>query len=153
DMRHLLDNYIQADDAVKISPFEDISLLDLIESDLFQTLNDLPQSVRSNPEAVAEIIENNVRSKIIKDHLLDPIYYEKISQLLNELIAERKRGVLAYQDYLKKIAELAQKANKGKDDDLPKRIDTQGKRAIYNYLEQNEELAVACEGAIQYLKQ
>src|SRR5690606_25875387 len=31
DMRHLLDNYIQADDAVKISPFDDISLLDLIE--------------------------------------------------------------------------------------------------------------------------
>lgn len=150
DMRHLLDNYIQAEDAVKISPFDNISLLDLMESDLFQVLNGLPESVRGNQEAVAEIIENNVRSKIIKDHLLDPVYYDKISFLLNELIAERKRGVLSYQQYLIKIAELAARANKGKDDDLPKSIDTQGKRAIYNYLENDEQLTIACETAARY---
>ncbi|MXN90933.1 HsdR family type I site-specific deoxyribonuclease [Flavobacterium sp. Sd200] len=150
DMRHLLDNYIQAEDAVKISPFDDISLLDLMESDLFKVLEELAESVRGNQEAVAEIIENNVRSKIIKDHLLDPVYYDKISFLLNELIAERKRGVLSYQQYLKKIAELAAKANKGKDDNLPKTINTQGKRAIYNYLENDEQLAIACETAAQY---
>jgi type I restriction enzyme R subunit len=30
DMRHLIDNYIQADDPAKISNFDDISLLELI---------------------------------------------------------------------------------------------------------------------------
>ncbi len=30
DMRHLIDNYIEADEARKISPFDDVSLLDLI---------------------------------------------------------------------------------------------------------------------------
>jgi len=33
--------------------------------------------VKNNKNAVAETIENNVRSKIIKEHLNDPAYYQK----------------------------------------------------------------------------
>jgi predicted metal-dependent hydrolase len=42
--------------------------------------------VQGNKDAVAETIENNVRSKIIKEHLNDPAYYDKMSALLDEII-------------------------------------------------------------------
>lgn len=46
--------------------------------------------LKSNKDAVAEIMENNVRSKIIKEHLTDPACYEKMSAFLDEIIAARK---------------------------------------------------------------
>jgi hypothetical protein len=38
--------------------------------------------LKGNKDAIAETIENNVRRKIIKEHLNDPAYYEKMSALL-----------------------------------------------------------------------
>ena len=46
--------------------------------------------LKGNKNAIAETIENNVRSKIIKEHLNDPAYYEKMSGLLDEEKAVRK---------------------------------------------------------------
>jgi type I restriction enzyme R subunit len=152
DMRFLIDHYIQAEDAKKVSPFDDISLLELIESDLDKAINSLPESIRSDHEAVAEIIENNVRSRLIETHLLDPKYFEKMSTLLLELIAERKRGALRYQEYLKKMADFIKTVNNGRTDDLPRSLNTRGKIAIYHILE-DEPLALACEEAVQYHKQ
>ena len=40
-----------------------------------------------NKEAVAETIENNVRSKITKERVADPAFYNKMSTLLDEIIA------------------------------------------------------------------
>lgn len=84
DMRHLLDTYIQASDPRKISPFDDMPLLDVIvKSGIAAAIGNLPEGLRGNKEAVAETIENNVRSKIIKEHLNDPAYYDRMSVLLN----------------------------------------------------------------------
>jgi type I restriction enzyme R subunit len=152
DMRFLIDHYIQADDAKKVSPFDNISLLELLESDLDKAISSLPESIRSNEEAVAEAIENNVRSRLIEAHLLDPKYFEKMSALLHELIEERKRGVLKYKEYMAKMVELVKSVNKGTTNDLPRTLNTRGKIAIYHILE-DEPLALACEGAIQYHKQ
>ncbi len=152
DMRHLIDNYIQADESVTISPFEGISLLELMESDIFSAIEKMPEGIRSSPEAVAEVIENSISSKIVERHLLDPKYFEKMSRLLYELIEQRKKGALAYKEYLKKAADLIKRVAKGKDDDTPVSMKTIGMRAIYNYLDKDEELAVACEAAIQYSK-
>nr|ACH89415.1 FclIR [Flavobacterium columnare]AGF25237.1 FclI R subunit [Flavobacterium columnare] len=150
DMRHLIDNYIQAEESKTITPFEDISLLDLMESDIFSAIETLPEGIKSNPEAVAEVIENSISSKIVEKHLLDPKYFEKMSQLLYELIEQRKKRSFEYREYLKKAASLIQKVNAGKSDDIPTSMNTIGKRAIYNYLERDEELTIACEEAIQY---
>ena len=152
DMRHLIDNYIQAEESKIITPFEDISLLDLMESDIFSAIETLPEGIRSNPEAVAEVIENSISSKIVEKHLLDPKYFEKMSQLLYELIEQRKKRSLEYREYLKKAASLIKKVNAGKSDDIPTSMNTIGKRAIYNYLERDEELTMACVEAIQYSK-
>jgi len=152
DMRFLIDTYIRAEESETISPFEDISLLDLFESNILQAIDTLPAGVRGNKEAVAEIIENNVRSKIVEEHLLDPKYFDHMSVLLQELIEKRKQDMISYQEYLKEMAELVRQVNQGKKDDLPASLNTKGKVALYHTLE-DENLALACEDAVQYAKQ
>jgi len=83
---------------------------------------------------VAETIENNVRSKIIKEHLNDPAYYDKMSALLAEIIADRKANAIKYEEYLKRIAELAKKVEAGQAPETPPTLDTPGKRALFNNL-------------------
>jgi type I restriction enzyme R subunit len=147
DMRHLLDTYIQAEDSRKISPFDDIPLLDLIEklgiqkaiNDYFPGMNPDEESAR---EAVAETIENNVRKKIIRDQLLDPEFYSQMSDLLKEVIADRKAKAISYENYLKRIYELSKKVNKGNTSDSPSELKTPGSVAIYNNLGKNLDLAI-----------
>jgi type I restriction enzyme R subunit len=153
DMRFLLDTYIRAEESVLISPFEDISLLDLMETDMDKAIDSLPASVKGNQEAVAEVIENNVRSKIVEDHLLDPKYFDEMSVLLTELIEARKRASIIYQEYLKKMSSLIRMVNKGKKDDVPKSLNTKGKVALYHTLNGDEQLTLVCEEAVQYSKQ
>ncbi len=154
DMRHLIDNYIQADESVIISPFGEIPLLDLIvNSGVSEAINSLPAGIKSNQQAVAETIENNVRQKIIKDHLIDPAFFEEMSTLLNAIIKERKDQSLSYAEYLKKIAELAKKVQQGKSDNTPNVLTTAPQRALYNNLHHDIELTMACDEAVQYNKQ
>jgi type I restriction enzyme R subunit len=138
DMRHLLDTYIQADEARSISAFDSVSILDIITSSGIEAAtNSLPKSVRKNKDAVAETIENNVRSKIIKEHLNDPAYYEKMSALLDEIIAARKNKAIEYEEYLKQVAELAKQVVSGQDDDTPEPLKrSPAIRALYNNLRQ-----------------
>ncbi|MDF1593637.1 MAG: restriction endonuclease subunit R, partial [Desulfobacterales bacterium] len=135
DMRHLIDTYIEADEPRKISPFDGMSLLDLIvKTGIANAIATQLGGLKGNKNAIAETIENNVRRKIIKEHLNDPVYYEKMSALLNEIIAARKAKAIEYEEYLKRIADLARKVEAGKADDTPQTLDTPGKRALYNNL-------------------
>jgi len=92
--------------------------------------------LQGNETAIAETIENNVRSKIIKEHLNDPAYYDKMSALLDEIIAARKQKALAYADYLKQIAQLARQVEAGHNDDTPAALQASpALRALYNNLQ------------------
>jgi type I restriction enzyme R subunit len=103
DMRHLIDTYIQAEVPRTISPFADMSLLDIIvNSGIAAAITSLPSGIKSNKEAVAEAIINNVRRKIITEHLIDPAYFEEMSKLLDEIIKERKANAISYEEYLRK---------------------------------------------------
>lgn len=153
DMRFLIDTYIRAEESEKITPFDDISLLELMETGMEKAIDTLPKGVKGNKEAVAEIIENNVRSKIVEEHLLDPKYFDHMSVLLQELIEKRKQDIIDYQEYLLEMAELIRQVNKGKKDDVPQTLDTKGKVALYHCLDGDEELTLACEDAVQYAKQ
>lgn len=153
DMRHLIDTYIQAEEARTISPFADMTLLDLIvNSGIADAINSLPNGIKSNKEAIAETIENNVRKKIIKEHLIDPAYFEEMSKLLNEIIKERKEKAINYEEYLKKIAELSKKVINITPDDLPAGIKTNAQRALYNNLGKNESLAISLDEAVRKVK-
>src|SRR5690606_3248332 len=151
DMRFLIDTYIKAEESDKVSPFDDISLLDLMGANMSEAIESLPKSIKGNKEAVAETIENNVRSKIVEEHLLDPKYFDQMSILLQELIERRKAETISYQEYLLEMANLVRQVNQGKKDDVPATLNTKGKVALYHTLG-DENLALACEDAVQYVK-
>jgi len=150
DMRHLIDTYIQADDSRRIDPFGEQSLLEImVNSGMDNVIKGLPDGIRSSKEAVAETIENNVRVKIIKDHLIDPAYFSEMSTLLSEVVRERKAKALNYEEYLKRIAELANRVVHTTGGDLPVEIKTNAQRALYNNLSKDKELAISVDSAIK----
>ena len=145
DMRHLIDTYIEADTPRKISPFDTLPLLDLIvKTGIAEAINNLPEGLKGNKNAVAETIENNVRSKIIKEHLNDPAYYEKMSAILDEIIKFRKEQADNYEACLKRIAELAKRVQAGQAEDTPAQLHTPGRRALYNNLQPRSGAASRC---------
>jgi type I restriction enzyme R subunit len=153
DMRYLIDKYIQAEDPKTISPFADIPLLDLIvKSGIADAIGSLPGGIKSSKVAIAETIENNVRQKIIKDHLLDPAFYDEMSKLLKTIIEERKAQAIEYEDYLHKIAKLVKDLSAGKTVDIPVQLKTAAQRALYNNLGKNETLALQLHETILHVK-
>jgi type I restriction enzyme R subunit len=136
DMRHLIDTYIEAKAPRKISPFENLGLLDLISrTGLAEAIESLPDGIKSSKDTIAETIENNVRSKIIQEHLNNPAYYEKMSALLDEVIKFRKEQADKYEEYLKKVADLVAKVQAGHAEDTPEPLKrSPGLRAIYDNL-------------------
>ncbi len=135
DMRHLIDTYIEAAAPRKISPFDDMGLLDLIvNSGIAEAIASQLGGLKGNRDAIGETIENNVRSKIMKEHLTDPAYFEKMSALLDEIIRLRKEKAIEYEDYLQRIADLAKRVQAGKAHDAPAQLNTPGRLALYNNL-------------------
>ncbi|MFC3074603.1 type I restriction endonuclease subunit R [Shinella pollutisoli] len=150
DMRHLIDTYIEGDEPRKISPFDGMSLLELIvKTGIAEAISSQLGGLKGNKDAIAETIENNVRSKIIKEHLNDPAFYERMSALLDEIIANRKAKAVEYEGYLKRIAEIAQRIEMGQAHEAPPSLNTPGKRALYNNLGQDEELALKVDEAVR----
>ena len=153
-MRHLIDTYIRAEESEKVSAFDDLSLVQLLVERGADAVKSLPEGIRKNQAAVAEAIENNVRRLIIDEQPINPKYYEKMSELLDALIAQRRAGALDYQQYLAKIVELARKL---KDPTAggayPKTMSTPAKRALYDNLGKNEALALQVDQAVQAASQ
>jgi type I restriction enzyme R subunit len=137
DMRHLIDTYIETSEPRKISPFDEMPLLEIIvKTGIGQAIAEKLADIKENEQAVAETIENNVRRKIIKEHLNDPAFYEKMSAVLDELIAARKAKAIAYEEYLAKIGQLVVQVASGRDTDTPKELAANpALRAIYNNLD------------------
>lgn len=150
DMRWLLDTQIYAEPPKSIFSTEDVGLLTLIEKiGPEKAVNHYLGDKRLNQSVVAEVIENNIRKTIIKEKFSDPAYYEAMSSLLKEVIDARKAKAIEYEDYLKRIAEIAKQANAGRLDDSPSLLDTPGKRALWNNLAQDEDLALRLDSAIK----
>ena len=113
-----------------------MSLLDLIvKSGIANAINTQLGGLKGNRNAVAETIENNVRRKIIKEHLSDPAYYEKMSKQLQEIIELRKAKAIEYEEYLKRIADVAQRVEAGLEEGAPEQLKSSpALRALYNNL-------------------
>lgn len=152
-MRHLIDAYLGAEESRVLSKFDDLSLVELIVEKGKDALDELPEKTRRNKEAMAETIENNLRNVIIEESPTNPVYYEKMSTLLDELIKLRKEQAEAYEEYLNEIVELTKKIKKPEQSSsYPEGINTIAKRTLYDNLEQNEEISLALNEAIQYTK-
>jgi len=151
DMRHLIDTYIEADEPRKISPFDGMGLLDLIvKTGIADAIASQLGGLKGNRNAIAETIENNVRRRIIKEHLTDPAYYEKMSALLDEIITARKARAIEYEEYLKRIAELAKRVEAGVAEDTPEQLKhSPALRALYNNLKWGRASTVGADRAAE----
>ena len=154
-MRHLLDMYIRAENSEKLIDFEELGLIELIVEKGEEALDAMPDGIKNNPEAMSETIENNMRKTIIDENAVNPKYYERMSELLDAIIEERRNQVISYQEYLEKIKDLARKVVKPEGstkNPYPSSIDTQAKRALFDNLNNDEVLATKVDAAIRYTK-
>lgn len=141
-MRHLIDSYIGAEESRMLANLDDLSLIELLVERGKDAIKDLPASIKSNPDAMAEVIENNLRKVIIEESPTNPMYYEKMSILLDELIKKRKEETLEYEKYLNEIIALSAKIKKpNTTTGYPATINTAAKRALFDNLGRNETLA------------
>ncbi len=153
-MRHLIDTYIRAEESEKVSAFDDFSLIQLIVERGVDAVKSLPDSIKKNKEAVAETIENNMRKLIIDESPINPKYYEKMSELLDALIAQRKQEALNYAAYLAEIVALTKQVKNGSGGAAyPKSVDSPAKRALYDNFGNNEKFALQVHGAVRAVGQ
>ena len=135
-MRHLLDTYIRAEESEELSTFDDLTLVELIVERGDAAVDMLPEGIRKNPEAVAETIVNNVRRLIIDEMATNPRYYEKMSELLDALILQRKQEAIDYKDYLSRIVALTERiSNPQTQSSYPTSIDSAALRALFDNLQ------------------
>jgi len=152
-MRHLLDTYIQAKPSETLSDFDNATLIDLIVKLGPSALDKLPAGIKKDPEAVAETITNNMRKVIIDERPLNPKYYDRMSELLDALLEERRKGALEYKDFLAKLLEQAAKLGKGESDTAyPGWADNGARRALYDFFYPDLNLAVGIDRAVRHSK-
>lgn len=153
-MRHLIDTYIRAEESEKISAFDDLSLIQLIVERGAAAVEALPRGIQNNQEAVAETIENNVRRLIIDESPINPRYYERMSQLLDALIEQRRTNAIEYEQYLAEVVELArQAAQPSGSGHYPAEMNTSAKRALYDNLGRDADLAAAVDFTVRSSRQ
>lgn len=151
-MRFLIDNYIVAEDSENIGKFDDFTLLDFI---LSQSDNLSEEKDPSSQESAAETIENNIRRKVVEKLIINPAYYSKMSAVLEQLILERKNGVIKYKELIDKYLELAKNVttpenNEAYPDSVRK---SEAMRALYDNCGENENLAIELHNAVICVKQ
>jgi type I restriction enzyme R subunit len=152
-MRHLLDTYINAKPSEVVSDFQDTGLIELIVKLGAGAVDKLPEGIKNDPEAVAETITNNIRKVIIDEHAMNPKYYDRMSQLLDALLDERRRAALDYKDYLAKLLELAAKLGKGESDTAyPTWADNGAKRALVDFFAPEEDVAIEVDRVVMRTK-
>ena len=150
DMRQMMDRYIEAEAPTRTSDLDNVSLIELIvESGIADAIIDQLSRLKNNKKGIAEAIENNIRSHLIKNRYIDPKFYEDMSKLLNDIIEQRRAGALEYQEYLARIARLAEKVQSGEIKKNPDRINTPELRALYNSLDRDEQAALDLDNEIK----
>jgi type I restriction enzyme R subunit len=144
-MRYLIDNYIVADDAEKVAIFDDFTLLDFILEQ-----EDKLKKDGKEQESAAEAIENNIRKKVVQKIVINPAYYSKMSEVLEQLILDRKRGVIAYKHLLERYLELAKNVSTPEENEhYPESIRKSGAmRAFYDNCGEDEQLAIRLHKAV-----
>ncbi len=153
-MRHLLDTYISAKPSETLSNFEDTGLIDLIVKLGAGAIDKLPEGIKKDKEAVAETITNNMRKVIIDERPMNPKYYDRMSELLDALLDERRRGALDYQAYLARLLDQAAQLGKGEGTgvEYPDWANNGARRALYDFFFPEEEIAVEIDRAVRHSK-
>lgn len=147
-MRQLIDNYVRAEDSEEIFKLEDISFLELIDLEGEDAIDKLPAQIKNNQRSVAETLVANMRKMIINERINSPAYFDKISELLNQLILEQKEEKISYKQMIDRMIEKIKEVRGKIKTKYPAAINTSGKQALYDNLNQNEEAALMVHDAV-----
>lgn len=148
-MRQLIDNYVRAEDSEKLVDLADISFLDLIDTDGDKAIDSLPKKIKQNERSVAEVLAANMRKMIISERPNNPAYFDKMSELLNQLLQEQKDGKLQYKELIGKLIYKLKEARSTVKAKYPTSIDTKGKQALYDNLGNDEALTLRVHDTIK----
>lgn len=152
-MRFLLDTYIQASASETVPDFEDTGLIDLIVKLGAGAIDKLPTGIKNDPEAVAETITNNMRKVIIDERAMNPKYYDKMSELLDAIIEERRQQAIDYQEYLAKLLDAAKQLGaKESGTKYPQWADNGAKRALVDFFFPQEHFAIEIDTIVRHTK-
>ncbi|WP_375168369.1 HsdR family type I site-specific deoxyribonuclease [Sneathia vaginalis] len=150
DMRYILDTYIRAEESTTINNLDDMSLVELLIDSTTTTPIDAIAGLPGNDNVKAEIIDNNIKYEIVKKTESNPKYYGKLSEMLEEIIEQRKVEAISYEEYLKQVVELAKAVlhpeNSGNYPDEVK--DSEAMRALYDYFEGDVDKAIVMHNSI-----
>lgn len=141
-MRQLLDQYVQAPKSKVIEKLDDFSFLDFIDTnkaDGVDAIIDGEDEIGGEP-AAAETISSNVRKYIVRKHDANPVYYESLSKKLNAILENMRLHNEEYRETLRELIKLAREL-RDNNRRYPEFFDTDGKKALYDNLGENEELA------------
>lgn len=152
-MRFLLDTYIQASASETVSHFEETGLIDLIVKLGAGAIDKLPGGIKNDPEAVAETIINNMRKVIIDERAMNPKFYDKMSELLDAIIEERRKAAIEYEAFLAKILDAAtQLGTKESDTKYPAWAGNGAQRALVDFFWPEDGIAVEIDYAVTHSK-
>lgn len=146
-MRYLIDTYISADDTTSIGHMEDFTLLDFILTQEGKLEN---EGDHEGQDSAAETIENNIRKKVVEKMVINPAYYGKMSDILEQLIIDRRKGVIKYGQLLDAYMELAKNVTQPEDNTrYPEAIRSSGAlRALYDNCGEDEKMALKLHKAV-----
>lgn len=152
-MRQLIDNYVRAEDSEEIFKLLDISFLELIDLEGESAIDKLPNEIKNNQRSVAETLVANMRKMIINERPNNPAYFDKISELLNQLILDQKAEKISYKEMIDRMIQKIKEVRGRNKKKYPTTINTSGKQALYDNLEKNEDLALSVhEAVVNYAK-
>ena len=149
EMRALLDNYVISSRVEVLEKLDDFSFLDIIDiKDNGEVeVADGVEKELGGKKGVAETMAANVRRVINRKRESNPEEYKKFSERINRLLDEYQQSKLEYKELLKSIKALAEEIRRGEDVDP--RINSEGKKALYDNLGRNVELALMLNGVIE----
>jgi type I restriction enzyme R subunit len=126
-----------------------MSFVQLLAKKGEEAVDHLPENIKKNPNLVAELIPHNVRRLIVDERPINPAYFDKMSLLLDALVEKLRLEAIDYKEYLKEVAEIARKiVDPNLGGDYPVTINTAGKRALYDFLAEDEALVISIDRAI-----
>lgn len=144
-MRGILDDYVDAKPSASLAALEDLSILDLVLDGNSEATERDAAGELGGADGVTTAITANVRRVINRRRNRNPEEYRRFSERLNRLLADYRQGVLDYKEYLEAMARLNSEL-RGRSSDP--RLNTPGKRALYDNLGEDVELALQVDEII-----
>ncbi len=141
-LRNMVNTYIGADEVKQIVAPMDLFSLETLERELEGIEGDA---------AKADTIASRMKKTIHEKMQEDPLLYKKLSEIINEAIAEHRAKRLSDAEYLKKIRESMEEMRAKGGSDIPEELKVNANaRAYYRIVEEESAKTTASEKTVPY---